>query len=140
MKINHLRPILIGMGWLLLLGCQSLSEAPTAFMQIEPVDMRLSEPPRDITYEQSKWDDADWPQPRFRSVYIVLSQSGEEKARELAYHAWDVNHDGETDMLEAIDSKGQIFMRLYDFDFDGQIDTSEKLFETDGRKFSHLIK
>lgn len=123
----------------ILLGCQSARPEVVDFAPIEPLDMKLTEPLRDLSYELGEWDEAEWPIPRYRSIYIRVDQSGVEKGRALAYHAWDVNHDGLADMLEAVRADGQVTIRLYDFDFDGQIDSREKILENDGRRVIPVI-
>lgn len=123
----------------LLVGCESARHEVIDYTPIEPLDMNLAEPPRDLSYELGEWDEADWPNPRYRSIYIRVDQSGVEKGRTLAYHAWDINHDGIADMLEVLRADGQVTMRLYDFDFDGQIDSSEKILENDGRRVIPVI-
>ena len=118
-------------------ACQSDQEVIDDF---DPLDIHTAGRARSMTYVSGDWQPTDWPRPNYRPVYVIVKEKDIEKGRELAYHTWDFNHDGKADMVEALDSKGGVFMRLYDFNFDGQIDTDQRIVDGEVRRVIELIQ
>ena len=89
-----------------------------------------------LFYERGKWQYDKAPKPGFLPVYLVKTLDDEVVQKTLAYHGWDLNFDGQIDMLEGYDLKGRKYIHFFDFDFDGKIDVTKRLDAADS-KTSH---
>ena len=65
------------------------------------------------------------PLPDLTRVYRESYQGDKLVNQSLAYRVWDFNKDGRYDLVEVLNSKGEIELRAYDLDFDGIVDEVE---------------
>lgn len=63
--------------------------------------------------------------PIYIPIWVEEHQGEKLLSSRLGFKGWDMDHNGTIDMLEVLDSKGQVSKTLYDFDFDGKVDDSE---------------
>ena len=129
MKSKYLAKALRFVPAVFLLACQTPKPAEPSGAILDPWDMRSAARIGGLNYINGDWQTSEWPMPNYRPVSIVVKREGLPDQEELAYHAWDFNHDGEVDMVEALNSSGNITMRLFDFNFDGKIDSDERILE-----------
>lgn len=78
------------------------------------------------TFQIGEWVFYQHPLPSYLPIYAVWLEDEKVVQKTLAYHAWDVNLDGEPDMFEGLDINGKPYIQLFDFNFDRQIDRIEK--------------
>ena len=62
------------------------------------------------------------PMPTYQPIFSIWKKGEQEVQKNLAYHAWDLNLDGNMDMFEGVDLSGKVYIQLFDYDFDGKID------------------
>lgn len=72
--------------------------------------------------EPLSWEKAEDPMPDLLPIYVRVYAGDQLLERRLAYRAWDFNKDGNTDMLEYLDPKGEVIRRVYDLNRDGRVD------------------
>ncbi|MDB2447133.1 hypothetical protein N9W79_00755 [bacterium] len=77
-------------------------------------------------FKKGDWKRYQHPLPSYQPIYSIWTKGGQELQRSLAYHGWDLNLDGQLDMFEGLDLDGEIYIKLFDFNFDGKIDHVEK--------------
>lgn len=66
------------------------------------------------------------PFPNQHPIYANLYAGDKLLERRLAYRGWDMDHDGKIDMLEYLDTNGQVIRKTYDFNRDGGVDVDQR--------------
>jgi hypothetical protein len=66
------------------------------------------------------------PLPDLTPIYVRIYAGDQLIERRLGYKAWDFNRDGSIDMLEYLDSQGQVIRRSYDLNRDGVVDLEKR--------------
>lgn len=140
MKWKSARKFLVLIPVALVLSCQNQSRSEAAGEILDPLDIQSAAKRRGLDYVHGDWQSFEWPMPNYRPVYVTLKIEGQPDSRILAYHSWDLNHDQIVDMVEALNADGQVTMRLFDFDFDGKIDSDQRVLEDGSRSTVEMIK
>lgn len=109
--------------WLPALRCAlwiSISTLPLACVTTE----KTPEAPQKTHYvlEPAPWEKAADPIPDLLPIYVRVYAGDQLLERRLAYRAWDFNKDGNADLMEYLDQKGQVIRRVYDLNRDGRVD------------------
>ena len=72
--------------------------------------------------KKAKMKDYPAPLPKYIPIMVDRYQGEASLNKVLRYRGWDFNRDKGFDLLEVLDEKAQVQVRVYDFDFDGKID------------------
>ena len=129
MKSKYLAKALQFIPAVCLIACQTPKSPEASGVILDPWDIRSAARKEGLDYINGDWQTSEWPMPNYRPVSILVKREGQPDQEEVAYHAWDFNHDGEVDMVEALNSSGHVTMRLFDFNFDGKIDSDQRVLE-----------
>lgn len=62
------------------------------------------------------------PLPNLTKIFVNWTYSDGGKSSQEGFRGWDIDRDGNFDMLEALDADGKPYMWAYDFDGNGVID------------------
>ena len=62
------------------------------------------------------------PLPSQTKIFVNWTYSDGGKSSQEGFRGWDIDRDGNFDMLEALDAEGKPYMWAYDFDGNGVID------------------
>ena len=140
MKLKYLWKVLAVIPAVTHLACQTQKTPEPSGVILDPWDIRSAARMRGVDYIHAAWQSSEWPMPNYRPVYALMKREGQPDVEELAYHAWDVNHDGEVDMVEAVNPAGKVTMRLFDFNFDGKIDSDQRLLDEETGASVEMVK
>jgi len=139
-KLKYARKFVLFTPLILVLSCQNQTQSEPVGEIINPLDIQSAAQKRGFEYIHGEWQAVEWPMPNYRPVYIIVKKEGQPDSKLLACHSWDLNHDRAVDMVEALNGEGKVTMRLYDFDFDGKIDSDQRVLEDGSKSTVEMIK
>ena len=103
----------LGLG-LLAVGCATASEPELVESKVvSPAYYTLKE--GDVIRHKA-------PLPNLTKIFVNWTYSDGGKTSQEGFRGWDIDRDGNFDMLEALDAEGKPYMWAYDFDGNGVID------------------
>lgn len=108
--------------------CLALSSVGASCVSTEKTPEAVIPPVRThYVLEPGPLEKGDSPMPDLTPIYVRIYAGDQMVERRLGFRAWDFNKDGNFDMLESLDTQGQVIRRSYDMDRDGRIDLEKTL-------------
>jgi hypothetical protein len=68
-----------------------------------------------VTLERGEWFKSPEPYPAYQAVREVHTHKDGSRTSRLRYQLWDMDRDGQPDLLREVDEKGNAIFTAYDF-------------------------